>query len=101
MPVPFQHHTHKPGFFNDKLVLNLKEKISKKEVDEWWKSIPISWRGLRVHIVRHGELKGRTAIVHDVAFGCKNLSSLATFVELETFESMKWWIKYEDTVEEQ
>jgi len=52
-------------------------------------------------IVRHGELKGQTAIVHNVTFGCKNLSSLATFVELETFGSMKQWIKYEDTVEEQ
>jgi len=52
-------------------------------------------------IVRHGELKGQTAIVCNVTFGRKNLSGLATFVELETFGSTKWWIKYEDTVEEQ
>jgi len=52
-------------------------------------------------IVRHGELKEQTAIVCDVAFGCKNLSGLATFVELKTFGSTKWWIKYEDAAEEQ
>ena len=51
-------------------------------------------------IVRHGELKGWIAIVCDITFGCKNLSGLATFVELETFGSTKRWIKYEDTVEE-
>jgi len=53
-----------------------------------------------VLIIRHRELKGQTAIVHDVAFGRKNLSGLAVFVELETFGSTKWWIEYEHTVEE-
>jgi len=99
VPVSFQHHARKPGFFNDKLALNL-EKVSEKEVNEWWKSIPVPWRGLHVLIVRHGELKGRTAIVCNVTFGRKNLSGLATFVELETFGSMKWRIKYEDTMKE-
>jgi len=53
-----------------------------------------------VLIIRHRELKGQTAIVHDVAFGCKNLSGLAVFVELETFGSVKRWIEYEHTIEE-
>ena len=43
VPVPFQHHARKPGFFNNKLALNLEEKVSKKEVDKWWKSISIPW----------------------------------------------------------
>ena len=47
-----------------------------------------------------GSLKGQTAIVRDVAFGHKNLSGLAVFVELETFGSAKQWIEYEHTVEE-
>ena len=38
-------------------------------------------------IIRHRELKGQIAIVHDVTFGCKNLSGLAVFVELKTFGS--------------
>jgi hypothetical protein len=63
-------------------------------------SIPVPSRGLRVLIIRHGELKGRTAIVRNVTFGRKNLSGLALFVELETFGSAKRWIDYEDTVEE-
>ena len=110
VPVPLQHHARKPSLLNDKLALNLEEKVAEKKVtekkviekkvDEWWKSIPIPWRGLRVLIVRHGELKGQTAIVRDVAFGHKNLSGLAVFVELETFGSTKWWIDYEDTMEE-
>jgi hypothetical protein len=100
VPVPFQHHAHKPSTFDDKLVPNLEKKVTKKKVDEWWKSIPVPWRGLHVLIIRHGELKGRTAIVRDVAFGHKNLSGLALFVELETFGSAKQWIEYEDTVEE-
>jgi hypothetical protein len=95
VPVPFQHHARKPSIFDNKLAPNLE-----KKVDEWWKSIPVPWRGLRVLIIRHGELKGRTAIVRDIAFGRKNLSGLALFVELETFGSTKRWIEYEDTVEE-
>ena len=105
VPVPFQHHAHKPSTFDDKLAPNLEKKVTEKKVaekkvDEWWKSIPVPWRGLHVLIIRQGELKGRTAIVCDVAFGCKNLSGLALFVELETFGSAKRWIKYEDTMEE-
>jgi len=50
-------------------------------------------------IIRHRELKEQTAIVRDVAFGCKNLSGLAVFVELETFGSAKRWIEYKHTVE--
>lgn len=108
VPVPFQHHARKPSIFDDKLAPNLegkfekvdKKKVDKKEVDEWWKSLSVPWKGLRVLIVGHRELKGRTAIVRDVAFGRKNLSGLALFVELETFGSTKQWIKYEDAVEE-
>jgi hypothetical protein len=100
VPVPFQHHARKPSFFDDKLAPNLEEPVGKTKVDEWWKSIPVPWRGLRVLIIRHGELKGRTAIVRDVAFGRKNLSGLAVFVELDLLGSAKRWIKYEDTVEE-
>jgi len=51
-------------------------------------------------IIRHRELKGQTAIVRDVAFGRKNLSGLAVFVQLETFGSAKRWIEYEHTIEE-
>ena len=58
VPVPFQHHAHKPSTFNNKLALNLKKKVAEKKVDEWWKLIPIPWRGLHVLIIRHGELKG-------------------------------------------
>jgi len=86
---------------DDKLAPNLEKPVSKMKVDEWWKSIPVSWRGLCMLIIRHRELKGQTAIVCDVAFGRKNLSGLAVFVELETFESAKRWIEYEHTVEEQ
>jgi len=101
VPVPFQHHARKLGSFDDKLAPNLEEPVGKTKVDEWWKSIPVPWRGLRVLIIRHGEeLKGQTAIVRDVTFGCKNLSGLAVFVELETFGSTKRWIKYEHTIEE-
>ena len=101
MPVPFQHHARKLGSFDDKLAPNLEEPVGKTKVDEWWKSISVPWRGLRVLIIRHRELKGQTAIVCDVAFGRKNLSGLAVFVELETFGSAKWWIEYEHTIEEQ
>jgi len=100
MPVPFQHHARKPGSFDDKLAPNLEEPVSKTKVDKWRKSIPVPWRGLRVLIIRHRELKGQTAIVRNVTFGCKNLSGLAVFVELETFGSTKWWIEYEHTIEE-
>jgi len=123
--VPFQHHPHKPSIFDDKLAPNLEKKVTEKKVaekkviekkviekkdaekdaekkvDEWWKSIPIPWKGLRVLIIRHGELKGRTAIVRDVAFGRKNLSGLAIYVELEIFGSLKVWIEYENAIEEQ
>ena len=85
---------------DDKLAPNLEEPVGKMKVDEWWKLIPIPWRGLRTLIIRHRELKGQTAIVHNVAFGRKNLSGLTVFVELETFGSAKRWIEYEHTVEE-
>jgi hypothetical protein len=103
--VPFQHHARKPTIFDDKLAPNLEEKVAEKnvvekKVDEWWKSIAVPWRGFRVLIIRHGELKGRTAIVRDVAFGRKSLSGLEIFVELEVFGSMKRWIEYEQAVEE-
>jgi len=101
MPVPFQHHARKPCSFDDMLAPNLEEPVSKTKVDEWWKSIPVPWRGLHMLIIRHRELKGQTAIVRDVAFGRMNLSGLAVFVELETFGSAKRWIEYEHTVEEQ
>jgi len=101
VPVPFQHHVCKPGSFDDKLVLNLEEPVGKTKVDKWWKLIPVPWRGLRMLIIRHRELKEQTAIVCDVTFGRKNLSGLAVFVELETFGSAKWWIEYEHTIEEQ
>ena len=101
VPVPFHHHTHEPTIFNDKLVLNLEKKDAEKKVDEWWKLIPIPWRGLHVLIIHHGELKGRTAIICNVMFGHKNSGGLTLYVELETFGSMKWWIEYEDTMEEQ
>ena len=100
MPVPFQHHARKLGSFDDKLVLNLEEPVSKTKVDKWWKSIPVPWRGLCVLIIRHRELKEQTAIVRNIAFGHKNLSGLAVFVELKTFGSAKRWIEYEHTVEE-
>jgi len=54
-----------------------------------------------VLIIKHRELKGQTAIVCNVAFGRKNLSGLAVFVELETFGSTRRWIEYEHTIEEQ
>ena len=101
VPVPFHHHTRKPTIFNDKLVPNLEKKDAKKEVGKWWKLSPIPWKGLHVLIIHHGELKGRTAIIRDVMFSHKNSSGLALYVELETFGSMKQWIEYEDTVEEQ
>ena len=100
VPVPFHHHAHKQTIFDDKLALNLEEKDAKKEVNEWWKLIPVPWRGLHVLIIHHGELKGWTAIIRDVTFGHKNSSGLALYVELETFGSMKWWIEYEDAMEE-
>ena len=104
VPIPFQHHACKPVIFDDKLAPNLEKdaekKVDEKKVDEWWRSIPIPWRGLHVLIVHHGELKGRTAIVCDVAFGRKNYSGLTLYVELETFGSTKLWIEYEDAVEE-
>ena len=100
VPVPFHHHAHKQTIFDNKLALNLEEKDAKKEVNEWWKSIPVPWRGLHVLIIHHGELKGQTAIVCNVVFGCKNYSSLTLYVELETFGSTKLWIEYEDAMEE-
>ena len=101
VPVPFHHHGCKPTIFDDKLVPNLEKKDAEKEVNKWWKSIPIPWKGLHMLIIHHGELKGQTAIIHDVAFGHKNSSCLALYVELKTFGSMKWWIEYEDAMEEQ
>ena len=101
VPVPFHYHAHKPTIFDDKLAPNLEKKDAEKEVNKWWKSIPIPWRGLHMLIIHHGELKGQTAIICNVAFSCKNSSSLALYVELETFGSMKRWIEYENAVEEQ
>ena len=82
-------------------MLNLNKKDAEKKVDKWWKFIPVPWRGLNVLIIHHGELKGRTAIIHKVVFGHKNSSGLALYAKLETFGSMKQWIEYEDAVEEQ
>ena len=105
VPVPIQHHARKPVIFDNKLVPNLEKdaekKVDEKKVDEWWRSIPVPWRGLHVLIIHHGELKGQTAIVHDVTFGCNNYSSLTLYVKLETFGSTKLWIVYEDAMEEQ